>query len=345
MNFANYQQPDNLQNFIQVFGNKYKRLHYLAIRFKRAIIIYKPNTLDTIAINPPEDSIIFIRGKCPPFVTQQKSFLLFTDDLNMQGITVPNSSTNALLRALFPTDKILLSYFKLDVLYLIATANPFSSFMQKCRKDQSFQALYNIVEARLGRRAFTLPEVAQLRFFKSNQNNLKQFNRWSAFAFYLCNESCYQVTYAHPSAYLGKAVYWILNRSNLPPGPLPPPDFYQCEILYTDTEPVGVAFATSIHNEQDLEYVSPMVVTKPQVSFRDTCSVMCNSWMPLYKNKETWEKYSLGYYLYGFFYKKNRLKQILSWLQIQTSEKYRLLYLDLKQVAKILFGEESKTFI
>lgn len=337
--------PEALDKFIDVYGNRHRRIHFIAMRFKRAIITYKPNTLDTVPIEPPNNSIVFIRGKCPPINVTDQSFLLYTDDLHVQGIPVPNDSVDTLLRALFPSERVVYSHFRADVLYLVATHNPYARIMKPCRKDQAFRALCLLSDARQKKRALTLAEVAQLRFFKRYTNELKQFNKWSAFAFEICNEPCYNATFSHPSAYLGREVFQILNRSQGTPGPLPPPDFYQCEILYTDTEPVGIAFAVSKHRDQDLEYVSPMVVTRPKDKFRDTCSVICNAWLPFYKNRETWQAFGVGYYVLGLHHKKDRLRHILSWLQIQTSEKYRMIYMDLAQVAKILFGENARSFL
>lgn len=343
---SNYKLPTDLENFIEVYGNRHRHLYFLAVRFKRSIIIYKPNSLDTIPIAPPPNSIIVIRGKCPPFLVQvPTTFLLFTDDPRVPGIPVSNNSTDALLRALVSQERILFSFFKFNVLYLITTENRFVRFMQKCRKDKAFAALCTFKEARLHNRSLTPTEVAELRFFKTpKENDLKHFNKWYYFAYDLCHESCYNTTLSHPSQKLGKDVFSILQRSDMLPGPLPPPDFYFCEIHLTHTGIMGFAFNISPHRDRELEYVSPMVLQQPKTEFRDSGLVICNTWLPLYRNRETWSTYGLKSYVYGLNYKKNLLKLILSWLQIQTSEKYRWIYLDLMQVARILFGEAVRSF-
>lgn len=333
----------NLDKFLQVYGNKCRRKHFIAMRFKRAIITYTPNTLDSVPIEPPDNSIVVIHGKCPPINVTNQSFLLFTNDA--QGIQVSNNSVDTLLRSLFPIHLILHSYFKSDVLYLVASENPFSSFMTKCRRDVAFTALCLFEEARHQRRALTLNEVTHLRFFKRPDRELKHFNRWSPFAFDICNEPCFLTTRSHPSAFLGKEVFSILNRSKLPPSELPPPDFYQCEINLSHDEHLGVSFVISKQRDPNLEYVSSMVVAKPPETFLDSSFVACNSWLPLYRNYEEWNSFGVENYVLGLHYKKNVLKHILSWLQIQTSEKYNFIYRDMAQVARILFGEASRNFL
>lgn len=335
--------PATLDKFIKVYGNRYRRFHFIALRFKRAIITYNSNSLDTVPIAPPNNSIIVIRGKCPPITLANQSFLLFAQGNRERGIPVANSSTECLLRALFPHNKILFSYFKSDILFLIATENRYFGIMKKCRKDQAFKTLCNLVDARLKKRALTLSEVSNFRFFKRYNDDLKQFNKWTSFAFHLGNDACIETTLSHPSAYLGREVFLILKRSGHPPGELPPPDFYQCELIL-DTGPLGIAYSVSKGRDLEIEYVSSMVVSNPQADFKDTGGVVCNDWLPLYQNRETWQHFGMAYYIHGLHFKRYLLKHILTWLQIQTSKKYDLIYKDLVHVAKILFGEEAKEF-
>lgn len=335
--------PSTLDKFIQVYGNRYRRFHFIALRFKRAIITYNSNSLDTVPIAPPNNSVIVVRGKCPPITITNQSFLLFTQSSHVRGIPVANNSTECLLRALFPQNKILFSYCKSGVLFLIATENRYLGIMKKCRKDQAFKILYNLADARLKKRALTLSEVSNLRFFKRYNDDLKQFNKWTSFAFHLGSDACIETTLSHPSAYLGREVFLILKRSEHPPGSLPPPDFYQDEI-FMETDPVGIAYSVSKGRDSQIEYVSSMVVSKPSADFQDSGGVICNDWLPLYKNRETWQRFGMVYYVHGLHFKKYLLKHILSWLQIQTSKKHEMIYRDLVQIAKILFGEEAKQY-
>lgn len=334
-----------LDKFIEVYGNRYRRIHFLALRFKRAIFTYKPNTQDTDPIEPPPNSIIVIRGKSPPIINRNQSFLLFVQGTHTQGIQVANSSTECLLRALFPKNKILLSFCKSDILFLVATENPYTSILKMCRKDQAFKILRSLADAHLKKRALTLSEVSQLRFFKRYNDELRQFNKWTSFAFYLGQDACIETTSSHPSAYLGHEVFSILKRSQRPPGLLPPSDFYQCELLISDTNPVGIAYTISEDRDLVLEYISSMVVSKPPKPFSDCGRVLCTEWLPLYRNRETWQHFGVIEYVHGLHFKKYLLKQILAWLQIQTSTKYKLMYMDLTQIAKILFkdSQDSKS--
>lgn len=330
--------PTALDPFIKVYGNKYRRFHFIALRFQRAIITYQPNTLDTVPIEPPPYSILVLRGgKCPTISTAHSSFLLFTLEAHGRGIRVTHPSTEYLLRALFPPTKILLSFFKSDVLFIIATENPFACIMTKCRKEQAFKSLCRLAEARLQQRALTLTEVSTFRFFKRYQDTLSQFNKWTHFAFYLGYTACLETTLCPPSAYLGREVFLILKRSEHPPGLLPPPEFYQCELLMSETDPVGVAYAVDEHHT--VQYVSAMVVSKQKTAFRDAGRMLCNAWLPLYRNRETWNHFGVVEYVHDLHVKKDVLKQILAWVYRQTSTKYQWMYRDLVHVAYILWGD------
>lgn len=186
-----------------------------------------------------------------------------------------------------------------------------------------------------------------MRFFKRHNGSLKQFNRWSPFAFSLCYESCTNIVNSLPSEYIGREVFKILKRSEiLPENVVMNPDFYQCEIFFTDSEPVGIMSLFFKEKPYQLEYVSPMVVRKPTEPFRDSNFIICDTWLPLYKNRETWRNFGMQFYLLALNLKKRQLMDILSWLQVKTAEKYKLMYADLVQVAKILFGDdESRWFL
>lgn len=344
-NFYPY-NPQLLDKFVEIYGNRSRRTHFVAMRFKRRVIVYKSNPLDSVPITPPDNSVIVVHGKCPPIDVTHKTILIFSlgNDPVTPGIRVTDDSEQTLLRALFPSEKILFSHFHYHKLFFAAHENPYWAITKRCRREAAFKTLCALLEARLQKRPLTLVEVSNLRFFKCSKD-LKQFNKWKNFAFELCSESFVMTTYSHPSAFFGKEVYQILKRSYDFPGPLPPPDFYQCEIFFTDTEPLGVMCLVSNERDRTVEYVSPMVVEKPKDQFRDNNSVICNTWLPFYRNKETWNFYSLPFYIHGLRYKKFQLQNIISWLQLQTSEKYKFIYLDLLQVVKILFGDETRCFL
>lgn len=336
-----------LEKFVEFYGNRVRRIHFIAMRFKRRVIIYKSNALDSVAITPPDNSIIVVHGKCPPINVTNQTILLFTLGNNLvSGIRVPDDSEQTLLRALFPPERLLFSHFHYQTLFLAANENPYWRITKRCRREVTFKTLCALLEARQQKRPLTLEEVSNLRFFKSS-SDLKQFNKWKNFAYELCSESFVMTTYSHPSAFFGREVYQILKRSDSSPGPLPPTQFYECELMIddSDTARLGIMCLVSRDRDRNVEYVSPMVVVKPMEEFRDCNSVICNMWMPLYNNKENWKNYSLHYYIHGLRYKKFLLQNIVSWLQLQTSEKYKLISLDMLQIVKILFGDESRCFL
>ena len=338
----------DFSKFIDVYGNSFRRQHFIAMRFKRAIISYKCSVLDKTPIEPPDNSIIVIRGPRPPInLKNVANILLFTlgDEYN-GGISVNNESHSTLLRALFPSNKIIYSYCLHSTLYMVATENPFRKIMKKCPKTVAFYTLVSILEAKINKRLLTLDEIANFRFFKRCTGDLGKFNRWSPFAFHLCFESFFPVTNTLPSECIGREIFKILKRSDDSPEHVIDSDFYQCEVFFTESEPVGIMCLFSTDKCYNLEYVSPMVVKNTNKSFKDSNSIECDTWLPLYKNKKTWKNYGLLFYVHNLSLKKTQLVDVLLWLQIQTAEKYRLLYIDLVQIAKILFNDnETRWFL
>jgi hypothetical protein len=90
-----------------------------------------------------------------------------------------------------------------------------------------------------------------------------------------------------------------------------------------------------------LEYVSPMIVTKPLADMRDVNGLVCKKWMPLYKNLETWTSFGLSWYIHKLKRKKSLLTDIMAWLYIRPEEKYQFIYMDMLQVAHVILGEEK----
>lgn len=83
-----------------------------------------------------------------------------------------------------------------------------------------------------------------------------------------------------------------------------------------------------------------MVVQKTNELYKDSNSVECDTWLPLYKDKKTWKDYGLPFYIYNLNLKKTWLRNILLWLQKQTSDKYKKIFDDLILVFGILRGEK-----
>lgn len=325
--------------FIDVYGNKYNRQHFIAIRFKRAIITYHCTEFDTTPIDPPNDSIVVLRGSyCPDIQLDNKCILLYTIGKNVikGGIRVPDQAPNTLLRALIPEDQTKVCEFYHSTLYVIASENPFPKITKTCKKNKAFRALVTFVEATKKNRILTLEEAASIRFFKRHCQKLNNFNRWSPFALNIVYKKFYSLTHALPTSHIGKQLFRLLKRSKKAPEYIIDSDFYRCEVFFTDIEPVGVM---CLFEADKLKYVSPMVVKETSEKFRDTNYIECNTWLPLYKDKQTWNDYCLPFYVHDLSKKKIQLKQVLLWLQNSTVEKYQLLYKDLEQIGKILFDE------
>lgn len=332
------QAVPHLVPFLDVYGNTYKRIHFLALRFKRRILHYTSNQLDSSPILPPPHSILTVRGKVPPIRQDPpRSFLLFTDPSQKEGIRVPDYSVETLLRKFFPENHILYSHFKCDVLYIVANQNPLQILLKKCRRDPAFKLLHTLWHAQHRPRDLTYREISQLRFFKRYDRLLHHCNRWSALAFALCHHQCLQRTGSSPSAFLGRDLFRILKRSQLAPGPLPPASLYQCEILFTESEPLGVTYLYQVEEKKGyVTYVSPMVVAKPPAVFRDSSSMICNFWIPLYRNATAWNEFGMQRYLENLNDCRMHLQKVMGWLHLQESEKYRFILMDLVQVSKIV---------
>lgn len=339
--------PLDLERFIDVYGN-FRKFYFLAIRFKRPVIKYINVVGSSAPIEPLKDCILFIGGKCPPIQLNNVPFLLFTSgsDYPEQAIRVSNSSEETLLRSLVPCNFLYSIYYShTRTLFMITLTNPFLKYWVRGRRDKAFHALYELTIASLfEQRPLTPQEASYIRFFHRNKgpDQYEHFNAWNYLARHICYNSFVLTVNCFPSADLGKEIFHILERSEKHYGPLPPSDFYQCELLLDDSKHLGIMVLIS---DQTIKYVSPMVVVKPNMSFRDCNSIICNTWLPLYRNFETWNTYGLAFYLKDLRNNQQYLADILSLLNIHTVEKYKFMYSDLLQIAHILLGEKSRWFL
>lgn len=340
----------NPELYLQIFGNFKHGLHFLAVRFKKPILNYRGRFTTSSPVEIPEHSIVLFHGPCPPFRTKPSDHLIYTTHPHERlanVIVVPNPSEKELLSALFSMRIVHFSCFHKaqSVLYLITQSNPFKEITEKCRKDKAFQALLSLARTiLLEKRALSLQDVALMRHFKRNEklDSFKKFNTW----YFLASEMSYDAfkkrMHRPPSAQIGQKVFQILKRSERIhyDEAVMPLEFYDCEVLLTDAQPVGVQ--CYFNSRQVMEYVSPMVVSDVQRAFSDSSRRICNAWFPLYKNSKSWNDFGLSWYATRLKYAENALPQILRWLRMQTVEKYQLFYKDLSVVGKILLGQESR---
>lgn len=328
-----------LLNFIEVYGNdgyddivSTKTLYFMAVRFKQPIKIFNsiPQTL-------PTDSILLLDKQIPMEDVPKNSIVFFNNKSNKKHI-----GKAELLISLFPRDCILHSVFEYETLFVVSSSNPFY-FTAKCNKGLAFSALMTLAQdCLIYYESLNISHVINLRFFKSI-TTLKTFSSWTPLAQSLFRKLNTKKYTFYPIPQIGKTAYDLLKRSEkFEPGPLPPDDFYTCEIMFETDTPLGILFLMT--STYQLEYVSPMVVSRPTGTIRDVNGIVCTHWYPLFQNKNRWLTAGCFYYLHSFEWCQYFIRLILSWLKMKNSEKYNLIYMDLINVGKLLMGKDIKWY-
>lgn len=143
-----------------------------------------------------------------------------------------------MLLSLIPHTNVIHHYFYNKILYVITETNRYSKFWTKCRKDDAYKTLWNHVNAWfVEKRLLSLDEMSRFRYFQRNKQR-KVLN-----------------------IRLSREIYQILHRSKMVTHNLPSIDFYELELLLTDTESVGITFrCKTIGRKIMLEYISPIIV-------------------------------------------------------------------------------------
>lgn len=319
---------------IDFYGNVTTRpalLYFSAVRFTKPVKIF-----NTLPKKIPENSIIVLGTKVlgENIEISTNSLVFYSHDIN-------RIKMSDLLGHLFNKITVLYSIFAYDTLFVISTAIPFK-FTKKCFKGGAFTALLNMfVDCYMLKKPLTFEHVINLRHFKVSVKDFKNFSGWLP----LCQSLFRQLNDGKftfdPIPKIGAIGHKLLHQSDkMKLGPMPPDDFYTCEVLLDTDVPVGIMFQVTSNNL--VQYVSPMVVSYPIQPFRDVNGQVCPYWFPLYQNKHRWRTTGCFFYLQRIGYTYWYIQQILSYLKIRNSEKYTWLYLDFIHVAKLLVDKGIK---
>lgn len=333
--------PSTYKPLLEVYGNCdsfNKQLYFLAIRFKKPVLLMKQAPEEI-----PKEAVVLLEEKTFPLKVPISTMVFFgskiQDPINHIG-------KSDLLLSLFPIDAVLHHTFSHEFLFVVSFTNPFEAIWKKNQRSSAFQALYTLAMVNL-----ICPEnvspmaVALFRHFNSEKVDFNKFSSWIPLAHsMLALNLPRRRPYFYPTPYFGNIVHKIIQRSEKHvPGPLPPDEFYTCEIMLEKGKTMGILFRNS--PEFKLQYVSPMVVSNPGRVVRDVNGELCENWFPLYRNKQTWEQVGMTFYVHSYFERLNTFKQIISRLHTLAGEKYRFIYMDFENIAHILLGDEAKWFL
>ena len=338
-----------MQRVLHVSGNKYKNYYFLAVTFRNPILI--PNHVISSAIR-------LTPGLC---VVVDNTSRLNVQDASHESVII--SCPPSVLQADSLEIHILLHLFQNqnhhirhhtqygNVLYVVTTTNPFQKFWKKNRKNQAFKNLCHLFEVCILQQSrFTLHETASMRLYKRNSHkDIFKYNNWYAMAWAMVQPHTQRLFHHDPTSDFGKVLFHIWKRSQSwhVAANHPPKEFYTCQVMLSDTEPVGIACAI---DKDHIKYVSIMIVSFTTSWFLDTnniscCfqsnstrSAQCRYWIPLFKDAETWQTFSMAWYLEYLNTRTIYLAKILDWLFIQTAEPYVHIRQDLIQVYQILTG-------
>lgn len=331
-NFQVIFEAGTLDKYLDVFGNCYKGVYFIALRFKLPVATYHQRA-GSSPIHVPDNTAVVIHGNTFPKMVEGTKGLFF------KVSNRASSSEQMLLKSMFPDQSNLLSCFHRQTLFVVSNKNPFSTWWTKCRRNVAFNALYQFYEIYIGQKSMQLEDIGLLRLFQRNCYDPTHFNTWYQLATALVSKEVNRILARLPSAQLGLTVHQVLRRlqTHVLPSNHPPPDFYaQCEIMYTDTEPLGVLYRTE---NRKVIYVSPMVVSYQPYEYRDSNSVFCNCWLPLLQDLNHFKKHVVEWYLKH----STDLPYVIAWLSMQTAEKYRFLQTDLEQVNYLMFDCTPKS--
>ncbi|GFQ78710.1 uncharacterized protein TNCT_350341 [Trichonephila clavata] len=336
-------QMQSLSKYVTVTGNQYRNLFFLALRFKNPVIIQKHFGFSTNTLHVPKETCILVDANSPTLKMKiVEPTVLFTFQ-NRQG---KNPTECELLQMLFPWNSLLVKKCYIRTLFVVSYTNPFKSIWIRVRKNSAFRALVKMYYSCIQKsEPFTTEVASTLRFFKrNNAMNIENFNNWYALAHHMTVQNMFHVFNRDPSICFGRTLFQIMKRSSqliLSPQH-PPPDFYTCQTTLSDTDPVGIACRIV---DSKVEYVSVMILSFTKEWFLDTnnmscCFVptdryaMCRFWFPLLKDKTTWEKFGMEWYLSNFLENTMVLKALVDAILQSQRDPYNLLHVQLVQTLK-----------
>ncbi|GBO23299.1 hypothetical protein AVEN_179032-1 [Araneus ventricosus] len=255
------------------------------------------------------------------------------------AISVSSTSEEALLKALFGQAKIIYSNCIHKTLFVLARGNTFRSFYHRCLRKDAYRAMVTSTDLALDPNTrMTIQDAAQFRFFHRNNHDLTSFTAWYQLVQHIIRDKMTEAFKQPPTTKFGMTVHKLIQRSSqhISPDNHPSKEFYSCEILFTDSVPLGVAYR--VENGM-LGFVSPMVVSEQDRAYKDSDYVICNGWIPLYRNKKTWNEFRLEWYVTHLGFSLRFFSSILAWISLQIGEKYQQMYIDLIQAYFIIYGK------
>ena len=342
--------PENvhiMQRVLHVCGNQYKHIFFLALTFRHPILV--PRHLVSTSIH-------LTKGTC--IVSENPSNLNIQDASN-ESVIVSNppavyqsgSLETHILLHLFKNSRFWVQTQCNNILYVITPTNPFKKIWKKSRKDQAMKTLFHLFEVCILQQShFTIKEAASMRFFKRNSHkDIFKTKNWYALAWTMVKPHTRERFHHDPTSEFGLELFRIWKRSQswIVAVNHPPKEFYTCQVMLSDSDPVGIACAIE---KEHIQYVSVMIVSFTTSWFRDTNNVsccfqpnvpqpaQCRYWIPLFKDTETWQTFSMPWYLEYLRTRTMFLEKVLNWLFVQTSEPYVHMRRDLIQVYHILTG-------
>lgn len=327
-----------LQRFVQAFGDVMKQpksFYFIALRFKRPFVIMK-----SVPKKWPTNSLIVVHG------TGESHQELLEDSLILFAKSEDINKGNLLLK-LFPDDTVLHHAFSYETLFVVSTCNPFIEFWHKTKNENAFTALKKLAIDQLILKAHYLlfDHITNFRFFNPKKRDLQNFSSWLPLSQSLFMALMNYKKVYFPIPEIGSIAHKIAIRSkNLQLGPLPPKQFYTCEIMFNKPELLGII--CNLDSKHNLKYISPMIISLPKMQLKDVNGVNCNMWLPLFQDKNTWLSSGIRFYLQDYHQCLDMVKSVLSWLPLKNyCEKYKFIYMDYIHIGKIMLGEDVDLYL
>lgn len=326
----------------------------MAVRFRKKILWVGNDGADDCKMVAEETENRFLFSKHIQFI-------------EIDGCTVPQGNCNRnamLLLKLFNKENIVYYLFRNQILFVLIdqgrrrTAPKF----QKIKKTHLFYAILDITMATMIHYNATMETCKLLRLFKRNSGRRHWMNwhSWYPFVMKIMHRTFESMIGSPPSAHAA----FLLDRASKRSSRLstgreeddetvasllsssPPQDFYACEITLEDSHDmvVGIGFrvrpSQRVRGREDnsgsiVEYVSPMIMSRMERSFKDVNRQEIDRWIPLYRNEESWSREGFSLFVGNLMHNVQILKDILNWLSSQSAEKYKMIYRDLMKLKYI----------
>ena len=292
-------------DFVEGYGNSFQGYGLVALKFIKKIL-----WVDTPRL----------------FEDAAKEYLLVSTKIAQ----APNREANLLLQLLSERvgsdQKIAIFHSHNRILYAFLVRATIPKKLTRVKRNRAFRAVHEILYA-CHQGTEDLDTCEKLRFLKRNRKE-----SFYALAVHVLHKQFVALFGSPPCSHLA-ALSYKARRKDATCHRLPPDDFYICEITFESDQLVGVRYRTT--QKDNVEYVSPMVVTCLLEDYVDNCHQKTNGWLPFYRSAEWWRQRG-GFSVFVGRLKVNLrdLKQVMVWLSRQSSEKYKLMLIDLEVIGK-----------